>query len=46
MKLVHVMPGAIIALSLCAAIVYAWHGDWRRAIYWAAAVALNLSVTV
>jgi len=46
MKLVHLMPGLIIALSFAAAGVYAWHGDWRRAAYWLAATALNVSVTV
>lgn len=46
MRLVHWFPGAIIALSFAAAIVYAWHGDWRRATYWLAACVLNVSVTV
>lgn len=46
MKYTHILPGVIIALSLGAAIVCAWHGDWRRATYWLAAAVLNISVTV
>jgi hypothetical protein len=46
MKAVHYMPGLIIALSFAAAIVYAWHHDWRRATYWLAACVLNVSVTI
>lgn len=34
----------IILLSLGAAIEATCHGDYRRAIYWAAAAVLNLSV--
>ena len=46
MKYQFIMPGLIITLSFAAAIVYAWHGDWRRATYWLAASVLNVSVTI
>jgi len=42
----RLFPGIIICLSVGAAIVCACHGDWRRAVYWAAAAVLNLAVTV
>lgn len=38
-------PCLMIALSLGSAVVYAFDGDWRRTIYWAAASALTASVT-
>ena len=44
MKAVYWFPGAIITLSFAAAIVYAWHGDWRRTIYFLAAAVLNITV--
>lgn len=44
MKYQFIMPGLIIALSFAAAIVYAWHGDWRRTIYFLAAAVLNITV--
>jgi hypothetical protein len=42
----HIFPSIIIALSLGAAIICAWQGDWRRAVYWTAAAVLNVSVTI
>lgn len=35
----------MIALSVGAAGVYAFDGDWRRVVYWLAAAALTASVT-
>jgi len=40
-----VFPSIMIALSLGSAVVYAFDGDWRRVVYWAAASALTASVT-
>lgn len=40
-----VFPSVLIALDVCAAGVYAAHGDWRRFIYWMAAAALTATVT-
>lgn len=39
-------PFIIIGLSFLAGVGYLIIGDYRRAIYWFAAVALNLSVTL
>lgn len=38
-------PVAIIALQFGASVVYALSRDWRHAIYWISAVALNLAVS-
>ena len=38
-------PSVLIALDVCAAVVYAACGDWRRFIYWMAAAALTATVT-
>lgn len=38
-------PSALIALDLAAGIVYLTGGDWKRAIYWAAAAILTATVT-
>jgi len=40
-----VFPTIMIALSICAAMVYIPSGDWRHAGYWFAAAALNFCVT-
>ncbi len=42
----YLFPTAIFALSLGAAIVYALHGDWRRAVYWTAAAIITAAVTL
>ncbi len=39
-------PIAIILLNLGAAVVYGLAGDWRRAVYWAAAAVLTTAVTL
>ena len=38
-------PSVLIALDVCAAGVYAAHGDLRRFIYWIAAATLTATVT-
>ena len=38
-------PTVLIGLDICAAIAYAFAGDWRRAIYWFAAAVLTATVT-
>ena len=38
-------PSILIALDLCAAVVYWIAGDVRRTIYWTAAAVLTASVT-
>ena len=45
MKLEQFLPFASMALSVCAALVYLYQGDYRRAIYWGAAAVLTASVT-
>lgn len=40
-----IFPGIIIALSICAGIVYAVKGDARLTVYWFAAATLNIAVT-
>ena len=38
-------PTLLIMLDICAAIVYATHGDWRKVAYWLAAAILTVTVT-
>jgi len=43
-------PGQAFVIMLCvleagATMWYAWDGDWRRAIYWAAATVISIVVT-
>lgn len=38
-------PLALIVLDICAALVYAYNGDVRRAVYWLAAAVLTITVT-
>jgi hypothetical protein len=40
-----VFPTAMLAMSVGAAIVYAFDGDVRRTIYWLAAAVITASVT-
>lgn len=40
-----IIPTIQIALSVCAAIGYAFAGDWRRSVYWIAGAVLTFSVT-
>lgn len=38
-------PTCLIVLDVCAAVVYATHGDVRHVIYWLAAATLTATVT-
>jgi hypothetical protein len=38
-------PTILIVLDLAAAIVWASHGDWRKATYWTCAAVLTFTVT-
>jgi hypothetical protein len=39
-------PYVLIALDICAALVYAFKGDIRHGVYWTAAAILTLTVTI
>jgi len=41
----RIFPTVLIVLDVAAAIVYAAHGDWRKAVYWLAAAILTVTVT-
>ena len=41
----YIFPSALILLDLCAAGVYLFGGDVKKAIYWIAAAVLNVCVT-
>ena len=41
----RLFPCILMALDLCAGVVYALHGDWRRLVYWVAAAVLTATVT-
>lgn len=45
MKSEYVFPSVLIALDVCAAMPYAWKGDFRMCIYWLAAATLTACVT-
>jgi len=38
-------PTILIVLDLCAAVMWLWASDWRRATYWVAAAILTATVT-
>lgn len=38
-------PCILIALDVCAAIVYAYYGNWKQFVYWMAAATLTATVT-
>jgi len=40
-----VFPVVLIVLQALAAGVYAWHADWRHAIYWTAGAVITAAVT-
>lgn len=44
-KAEYIFPLALIALDLGAAIIYALHHDYKKAVYWIAAAVLNVTVT-
>lgn len=41
----YIFPTVLIALDVLAALPYAWHCNWRMAIYWLAAATLTACVT-
>ena len=41
----QLFPTIMIVLSVCAALVCAYDGDWRKTVYWLAAASLNTVVT-
>lgn len=45
MTITRFFPLAMLVLSACASVVYAWDGDWRHAAYWAFATGITASVT-
>jgi hypothetical protein len=45
MRTEYIFPSVLIALDVCAAMPYAWHGNWRMMIYWLAAATLTACVT-
>lgn len=44
-KVEYIFPLVLIVLDLAAAIVYAVHKDYKKAVYWIAAAILNVTVT-
>jgi hypothetical protein len=42
-KPTQIFPLILIALDVAAAVVYAVHGDWKKAIYWSAAAVLSVT---
>ncbi|KKN32074.1 hypothetical protein LCGC14_0817650 [marine sediment metagenome] len=45
MKLERIFPAVLIALDICAAIMYVPGKDWRKVVYWLAAATLTYVVT-
>lgn len=45
MEYEKILPTVQIVLSIAAAAVYAYHGDWRKAVYWGAGAMIVASVT-
>ena len=45
MRTEYIFPTILIALDVCAAIIYAKVCEWRMAIYWLAAATLTACVT-
>lgn len=41
----YVFPVTLIALDICAALVYGFNGDIKKLIYWLAAATLSITVT-
>ena len=41
-----IFPWTLIVLDGCASVAYAFQGDWRRSIYWLAAMVLTLCITL
>ena len=45
MTIKQLFPVILITLDVAAAVVYLWHGDLKRTIYWLAAATLTATVT-
>lgn len=41
----QILPTLLIVIDFCAATVYFTQGDWRKTVYWLAAMALTTVVT-
>ena len=41
MRTEYIFPTVLIALDVCAAMPYAWHGNLRMMVYWLAAATKN-----
>jgi uncharacterized membrane protein len=39
------LPVISMILAICSSVAYAFEGDWRRALYWAAAATLTATIT-
>jgi len=46
MNIGRVLAWIMIVLAVAACVGYGCQGDWRRAVYWAAAAVLQFAVTV
>lgn len=44
-KSTQILPIVLILIDLDAAAVCAWHKEYKKAVYWVAAVVLNVAVT-
>lgn len=44
-KWTKLLPTVLIIIDVFAAIPYAMHGDWRKALYWLFAAGLTITVT-
>lgn len=45
MRTTQILPAVLMAIDIGAALVYAFHSDWRHAVYWLAAATLTATVT-
>ena len=45
MRVEYIFPTILIALDVCAALVYAVCAEWRMGLYWTAAATLTACVT-
>ena len=45
MKPTLIFPTVLVALDVCASLVYAFNRDWKHAVYWLAAATLTACVT-
>ena len=41
----YIFPSILILIDICAGVVYAFNGDFKKLIYWLAAAVLNICVT-